>query len=246
MNETNEEILVIGRHTRAYLHTVAAALRRCGFSCINSSGLPGEDENLFMLTAKNYNGIDISMPCRCCELDPGNAEKEFIACTNQLERVKGIIVVLPIKFFAAYRYNVDDDFVGIEDWITPDLLQRIIHSIICGTTVSLSWVITGVDQVTHTMMNDAPIEELSLVSLAEDIFDLQQKADEVVRRFFCEDEEILFLDGCKDDKVISFGFLQNSCAPEIGEKTCVLWNMNSFWRATQSAPMPPEIIAAHL
>ena len=244
----SDEILLIGRHTRPYLYSVVNDLQQCGFICnVTHESLEGTNKNLFVLTINDYADTCISMQCRCHELNFIATEKELSECTDLLRQAKHIIVVLPIKFFASYRYNVDDHFTEVENWINPDWFQRIMHHTVLEKNASLSWVVTGTEQVTRMLTNHSLIKELSSIGTSKSVSDFQQKASEAVKLFFSENEEKSFLSQCEKDKGVSFGFFRrfSSSASEIGEKTCTLWNAHAFWVATQNTSLP-ESIFAHL
>lgn len=233
-------ILLIGRHTQAFLHTAADDMQKYGFLCETVPQEPmTEDGARMTLSIDDYGDSHTSMQCCCCELDLIDAKRQLAARTDLLKQTKHIIVVLPIKAFPYYRYNTDNSLAGISEWIVPNQLQKIIHHAIRETDITLSWVVVGAEQVTRTLMDPDPIVTLSQIHSAKDLSGLRQMMEAAVKKFFFEKEEARFLARCGEGETISFGFL--SAQSEIGEQTCARWNVFAFAGAVQDK-LPLEAI----
>lgn len=236
------DILLIGQHTQAFLHAVADDMQKYGFLCETVPQEPiTEDGARITLSIDDYGDSHTSMQCCCCELDLIDAKKKLATHTDLLKQAKHIIVVLPIKAFPYYRYNVDNSLVGISDWIVPNQLQKIIHHAIHKTDITLSWVVVGAERVARTLMDPNPIVTLSQIHSAKDLSGLKQMMAAAVEKFFFEKEETRFLERCGEGETVSFGFLSGSTQSEIGEQTCACWNVFAFAGAVQDK-LPLETI----
>lgn len=228
----NKNILFIGQHTQAYLYAVAYALQREGFSCkVIPVPPPNGVDSSFTLTVMDYAKINITVTCRCCELEPTVTEVELLEYKERLKGTHCVIVVLPIKSFAYHRYNVDDILIDAADRITPIMLRRIVLHMLGKDKISLSWVVVGAEQVTRTLTNPSPIDDISSILAGEKLQDFPEKASEIVNLFFSKNEEKFILEEKRENEIISFGFLQDSPVAEIGEKVCTTWNVQTFFAA---------------
>lgn len=243
---TQNDILLIGQHTQAFLYAAADDMQKYGFLCETVPQEPiTEDGARITLSVDDYGDSHTSMQCCCCELDLIDAKKKLAARTDLLKQAKHITVVLPIKAFPYYRYNVDNSLAGISDWIEPNQLQKIMHHAIRETDITLSWVVVGAERVTRTLMDPDSIATLSQIRSAQDLSDLRQMMAAAVEKFFFEKEEARFLERCREGETVSFGFLPSSAQSEIGEQTCACWNVFAFAGAVQNK-LPLETIFENL
>lgn len=239
---TQNDILLIGQHTQAFLYAVADDMQKYGFLCETVPQEPiTEDGTRITLSIDDYGDSHTSIQCCCCELDLIDAKKKLATHTDLLKQAKHIIVVLPIKAFPYYRYNVDNSLARISDWIVPNQLQKIMHHAIRETDITLSWVVVGAERVTRTLMDSDSIATLSQIHSAQDLSGLRQVMVAAVEKFFFEKEEARFLERCKEGETVSFGFLPGSAQSEIGEQTCAWWNVFAFAGAVQDK-LPLEAI----
>lgn len=239
-----DEILLIGYQTQLYLHTIVNEMQRCGFLCYTSSQETTVGRGrLFTLTIDNYVELHREISCRCCELEQTVSGAELLVYRELLKDVKHIIAVIPIKLFASYRYNVDEALAEISTWITPDVLQRVIHGSIQRTEATLSWVIIGADEVVQTLTERSPVSVFPPICTAQNISDLQGTANDAAKRFFSESEESWFRCFRNEGESVSFGFIPNHQESKIGEKACTLWNIYTFLNAIQDIPTLESIFA---
>lgn len=230
----NKNILFIGQHTQAYLFAISNALQRKGFSCkIVPVPSPSEADSSFELTVMDYSSVNLTVICRCCELEPAVSEAELLKHEEQIKWAHCVIVVLPIKSFSYYRYNVGDILINAVDWITPSMLRRIILHMLGESKIPLSWVIIGAEQVTRNLTNPSPVEGLYSIFAGEQVQNFTEKACEIVNLFLGKDEEAFILEAKKENEVVSFGFLQDLPAVKIGEKICTFWNVQTFFAAVK-------------
>lgn len=221
----NNNILILGIKTQAFLKATAMGLKKCGFHVkLEKSDIAQH----FKLMADNYFDIQKSFNCQCFEMSHSPSELEIESITSAIRGSKHIIIVIPIKLFQGWRYNADDNLSSISNWITPNRLQNIIHGAIDNDEVLLSWAITETDKVSDLFLNTHHRDSITAVTNAENIDDFLLMSDEAINSFFVESEEKEFLAHCKNHESVSFAFLPEQKSCFIGEKASALWNVSIF------------------
>lgn len=225
----NNSILIIGIKTQAFLKAASMGLKRCGYHVELEK--QGGSQN-FKLTMNNYSGIHQSFDCRCLEISLSAIEPTLDLISIEVKKATHLIAVIPVKLFSSWRYNIDDDLSGVSGWITPDRLQNILHRSIAGREVVLLWAITGTDMVQSTLSGIRHANNIASVIESRNATEFLTKADEAVKEFLVEDEEVEFIERCKNHEIVSFGFLPGQTASWIGEKVSTLWNVSTLLKAT--------------
>lgn len=106
----NDNILVLGIKTQAFLKATAMGLKKCGFQVkLEKSDIV----QCFQLIVNNYLDIQQSFKCQCFEMSPSPSELEIESISTAIKQAKCIIIAIPVKLFPSWRYNADDNLSNI-------------------------------------------------------------------------------------------------------------------------------------
>ena len=220
-------ILIAGKNTVKYLKTVVYYMNADNRMCAMKYRDIRSGIELYEMEIEDpIQGI-VKINCYCMELAFQKAFRQLEEHRPLLDECNAIINLIPIKCFSALRYNVDEDWEGIDTWIIPELYQRKLASVVRKKT-EIIWVLQGVEGLCAT--NDFFQRPENVMVLN---FPVKEGLQEIVSRFFAEIEEEAFEEAVRDDAVF-FGFdLENRQAGRIGENAMKFWILASFGQLFQ-------------
>ncbi len=217
------ELLVLGERPAEYIGTAADYLNQCGVYC----GVTRTAAEAFTLEIDDYLQPPFQIDCVCEELDPLNVMGR-VGNLAAFRDVPNVVNISSVKWFPEFRYNVDENWWGIDQWVGWDVYWKKTRS--AFPAAKFGWVFSGAEKIFMSSRffqdeENAAALRLSLQPLrGTDI-------PELMERFFTEIGEERFLQGIRgsDDTA---GFLFSPGADvnlnRISEKTNIYWALYSF------------------
>lgn len=221
------KLLVLGDRPAEYIETAAGYLNQCGVCCCMTRTAAGA----FTIEIDDYLHSPFQIDCICKELNPlnivGKAEELSV-----IQDVSNVINISSIKWFPEFRYNVDEDWWGIDQWAGWDIYWKKVRSVF--QSAKFSWVFSNTEKISMCSRffedsENSPALHLSLQPLCT------TNIPELMERFFCEIGEERFWQGASsshDTVGFLFSPLTNVNLNQISEKTNIYWVLYSFLQAS--------------
>ena len=225
--KTGEEamnIFIVGKNTVKYLKTVVYYLQMDNRICVINRKEILNGLDTYELELDDLVQGPFKIRCCCLEISFNRAIRQLEKYRQLLDTCDAVINIIPIKCFPALRYNVDEYWEGIDSWVTPELYQKKLASIIKEGT-KIIWILQGIEHLCAT--NNFFLRQENMMVLR---FPVEEGIDEIANRFFAEIDEERFEESVRDDSVY-FGFdLEHKSANMIGESAMKFWILISFYQ----------------
>lgn len=218
------ELLVLGDRPVEYLETVSSYLQQCGVYC----GLTRAASGTFVIHIDDYLRPPFEIECVCEELDPLNVMRKTEKLGLVFQDVPNVISISSVKWFSEFQYNVDENWWGIDRWVSWDVYQKKVRS--AFPSAKFGWVFSNAEKI--SMCNRFFQEEKNAAALHLSLQPLRSAdVPALMERFLNEIGEEKFLKGLSGyDDTVGFMFSSSPDADTncIGEKTNIYWTLYSF------------------
>lgn len=221
------ELLVLGDRPAEYIEMTAGYLNQCGIYCCETRTAAGT----FTIEIDDCLQSPFQIDCTCEELNPIDAIRKLEEL-SVIRDVPNVISISNIKWFPEFRYNVDEDWRGIDQWVDWDIYRKKIRSVF--QSAKFSWVFSNAEKISMCSRffedrKNSPALHLSLQPPCN------TNIPELMERFFIEIGEERFWQETRS-RCEAVGFLFspdiNVNLNQIGEKTNIYWTLYSFLQAS--------------
>lgn len=217
------KLLVLGDHPAEYIETVAGYLNQCGVSC----GLTRTAAGAFTIEIDDYLQPPFQIDCVCEELDPLNVMKR-VGELAAIQDAPYVIHIANIKWFPEFRYNVDENWWGIDQWVSWDVYWKKVRLVF--PAANFSWVFSNAEKVSLCSRFFQAGENVAALNLS-----LRPphgtNIPELMERFFVEiGEERFGQRVCSSGDTVGFLFSPDAGVSlnQISEKTNIYWVLYLF------------------
>lgn len=227
------KIFIIDINDMNYLNYLAICLKKKGVVCELKldSGIPKGNLKIFHLKFINDNGEKICLECKVGKLDLSKAVQQIVEWEEQIKESSYVISVIPVKWFPALRYNIDNQWNGIEEWIHPKEYKRILNTTF--NSQKTIWIFQGMENLGFmgsfflSEGNEPAIETFWDNNIRENFNEKEMALQEVVKGFLKAIDEPRFYEDSSENMFFGFNSSRSmNCA--IGEKTREFWCLYSM------------------
>lgn len=221
------ELLVLGDRPAEYIETAVGYLNQCGVYCC----MTRTEAGAFTIEIDDYLQPSFQIDCVCEELNPLNVLGR-LGELSVVRNVPNVINISNIKWFPEFRYNVDEDWWGIDQWTGWDVYWKKVRS--AFHSAKFSWVFSSAEKISMCSRffkdgENAAALHLSLRPLCD------TDIPELMERFFIEIGEERFWQGTRSScDTVGFLFSRGTDVNlnRISEKTNIYWVLYSFLQAS--------------
>lgn len=236
-DDSTVKVAILGSKTVPYLHKVLECLDGQGIACKLTLQHEQNQEGIqkFQLRMDAVTAAAV-MDVICCEIPPLGTVDRLKEAEAYLRTALHIINLIPIKWFAEFRYNVDSSWEKVEQWIRPHMYQRKLHAL-SNRDASVSWVLTEAEKIglnsgffDHTensaVFTDFPAEPHSS----------NETVQAVMKNFLDDIGENIFLQQMGEKEMVGLGFFTSGTDGYlVSERASRFWVLRSFSQALRAA-----------
>lgn len=229
-DDSTAKVAILGSKTVIYLHEVLECLDGQGIACKLTLQHERDQEGIqeFQLRMDAVT-VAAVMDVICCEIPPLGTADRLKGVETCLRTASHIINLIPIKWFAEFRYNVDSNWEKVEQWIQPHLYQRELYAL-SNRDASVSWVLTEAEKAglsssffdhaeNSTVFTDLPAEPHSN----------EETVQKVMKNFLNDIGESVFLQQMGEKDIIGLGFFTSGTdGYMVSERASRFWVLRSF------------------
>lgn len=224
------KVAILGRKTVTYLHEILECLDEQGIAYNLTSQHEQDQKGMqkFQLRMDMVTAVAV-VDVICCEIPPLGAMdrlKEAEAC---LQTASHIINLIPIKWFAEFRYNVDSSWGKVEQWIRPHLYQRELYAL-SNRDAFVSWVLTEAEKAgLSSSFFDHVENSAAFTDFTAEPHSGEEAVQAVVENFLDDIGESVFLQQMGEKDVIGLGlFTSGTDGYWVSERASRFWVLRSF------------------
>ena len=217
------QINFIGYNVIGYLKKIITYMDQNNIECNVSDKVNGQ----FEIVLSDFLGRKIELLICCTEISMKWELNELLGIN--IDKNSWYFVILPVKCFPALRYNIDEDWNGIENWATPIMYKRKFNEI--GLESSrLIWIFQGIEciQLTNDFFQRAENKVIMNIKNLTEWGEKEEEIKNIICRFL---EEIGEKKYWEKEEWLYVGFFKNKKGGAlVGEKTDLFWTMYPMLR----------------
>lgn len=211
-------IIVLGDQARGFLGTVPACLKHYGIQIL-SQRISGP---IHTFRIGNFESPELTFRCSCFPLSPSKITDDLCKLREQLGNASQVVCTIPLKMLPEFRYNVDEKWEGIDNWLSPCAFQNAVRRFLPQKGMPIVWVLTGVSAVSDTnFFFRRNGRDLKLDPENVEAFETPQ----IVTDFLDACGEHAWAQNPNENEITCFGFLKAEpmAGEVIGEKVKYQW-----------------------
>lgn len=217
------KLMFIGTNISYYMDALIECLNHAGIYC--SMTYKGQK---CQITLDDIADSPLVIECFCHELQPVSAIKQLNSIEAEFKGVTHIINVFSIKWFAEFRYNVDEDWKDAERWTRPDIYQKMLRSL-AGQDTRFIWVFSEAEKILES-------NYFFLGKENEEYFRLTLSSSEQYYSKDIQDKIMEFLKEIGEDRFVGSMFNDNNSdtvgfafSSSDADNGMISEGMNDFW-----------------
>lgn len=231
------KVAILGSKTVIYLHEVLECLDEQGiaYKLTPRHGPDQRGMQKFQLEMDMVTAAAV-MDVICCEIPPLGAMDRLKEAEAYLRTASHIVNLIPIKWFAEFRYNVDSSWEKVDQWTKPYMYQRELHAL-SNRDASVSWVLTGAEKAgLSSGFFDHAENSAVITDLPAEPHSNEETVQKVMEDFLNDIGESVFLQqmGEKDRSGLGF-FTSGTDGYLVSERASRFWVLWSFSQALRAA-----------